>query len=161
MKLIVLALFMGVAIFALVALLAPVQLSPGTPAGTPSSAPPGSSSTGGPAFLRYVCIAMVIGAIPMSLIARVVILGHADAVDHEGEPDPEVLLQHYYASSIVGCAMLEGSALFAVVIFLLSRDPIYLGLAAVPTAVMLAVFLPTDDRWDRLVRAVRDRHQRP
>ena len=69
----------------------------------------------------------------------------------DGASDPNVL-QRFTAGTIMSCAIMEGIALFAVVVFLMSGSPIDLVAAAVPLAIMGVGFFPTRGRWEAFAR---------
>jgi len=61
-------------------------------------------------------------------------------------PEQMALTRH-----IVGCALCEGAALFAVVAILLTRSPYAIAIAAICFYALLTLY-PSLERWNRLAR---------
>ena len=133
-QIIVGALIAGLAVFVAVAALAPAQVA------APNLGP-----------VRQVATMVVVVSIPTAIVLRHLILRRAIGAD--STVDESARLMQFQTATIVGCALLEGPALFAAVIFLLGRDPADLWLAAIPVVVMAFGFFPTAGRWDKFMRA--------
>lgn len=73
-----------------------------------------------------------------------------DPGDHEEDAE---LVRRYVTATIVGCALLEGAALFGAVIYLISADPMSLLIVGLPLLTMAIAFFPTDGRWRRFTTA--------
>jgi hypothetical protein len=137
LQLIVVALFMGVVIFAVIATFAQQGRTP-QPSGQ----------------LRMVGVGMVAMMVPMALIARHVLSRAKSGLPEDpAETAPDALLQRYFVITILGAALLEGPALFAVVIYLQTQDPVDLLIGAVPTVLIPLACYPTSGRWWRYVRS--------
>ena len=90
--------------------------------------------------LRLALVVLGASAIPMAFVMHRVQLRHA--------PEDELArIARFSAATIIACALLEGVALFALVLFLLGRRPLDLIGAAVPVLLMVLAFFPTDARW--------------
>ncbi len=92
----------------------------------------------------------------ISLVVRLVLLGGATGPDRNpyattepSEPLDPAATGRFTALTIMGCALLEGAALLAVVVYLINGNPIDLVAAGVPLLLMLLAFFPTEDRWRR------------
>ncbi|MHC4949116.1 MAG: hypothetical protein ACYTG1_12810 [Planctomycetota bacterium] len=145
LQIIVGALVLGVVSFAAVALVV-----------KPAGAPPADLG-----MLRMVCLLMLVTMVPASLIARHLMLRRNEpradnpfaAVDAGPDPqaDAQACAARFQQATIVGCALLESVSLFALILFLLGRDPVDLVLAGVPVLLMVTAFFPTERRWRRFV----------
>jgi hypothetical protein len=131
LQLIVTALVMGVAIFAVVATVV---------------APPAGSTPPPTDMLRMVAVVLLVTTLPMSFVMRQVILRGTAGRD----PGPEAVFKRFFTATIVACALLEASSLFCLVTYLVSRDAIDLLLGAVPLVVIVAAVSPTVGRWNRV-----------
>ncbi|MHC5004758.1 MAG: hypothetical protein ACYTJ0_16725 [Planctomycetota bacterium] len=142
LQLLVSSLIMGVAMLAVVAILLPSATTIG------SRAPA--------ATLRIACVAVLMAAIPLSLVLRHGMLRSAGRGRGDG-PDPrgEAIFPLFFTGTLIGCGLLEGAALFAVVVHLMTRDPVDLAIAAVPLLIMAIALFPTEGRWRRFVASVR------
>lgn len=140
LRIIVSCLVLGVSLFAIVSIVVPATSGGGLPLST----------------LRGVAALLLAVNIVGALLVR-------RGLAHGCAPDTsdELLMSRFFVATLIGSALLEGAALFAVVIHLLGRNPLDLLIAAVAVLLILAVFFPTDGRWRRFVQSVRRRDAFP
>jgi len=140
LQIIVLALAGGVGVFAIIAsIMQPT-----------STVQPGQVN-----MLRIVCLVLLAVMAPFGLAFRTM----STASPHAAEPDDRAIMSRFFMSTIIGCATLEGPALFAAVIYLISRNPIDLLIAGIPLAMMIVLFFPTSMRFEDYRRNVRERQR--
>lgn len=139
LQIIIAALIAGVAIFAIIVLA--------------MKQPP--SSTFDP-VLR-VALVIITAVMTISAVAIPAIIRRAASRSDGADISEDQLFGRFFVLTIMRAAMLEGAALFGIVIFLLSADPIDLAIAAVPLILMILLAYPSRGRWESLLDNVRYR----
>lgn len=141
LQLIVVALIMGVLMFAGVAVFLTFQQGPQVPLAP--GAPPKM------VLIAYLAVgfAMLVTVVRFVVPGIVLNAGVKQAANNQGvdQLTPVDLLPSYIASTIVACALLEGAALFNVVALIIDSQVWSLGIVGV-LLVLMAVNFPTVDR---------------
>ena len=140
LKMIAIALVMGVATFGtIVALMSPMTGAP--------------AESGLLDMLRLVCLGLFIPGVVVPIVYHKATISKLRAL--EFSPDEESLAKAFTMTTIIGLAMMEGPALLACVIALLSHNPLDLLLGLPPLLLMLWRF-PSESRWRSFVEHVRE-----
>lgn len=152
LQIIAVALVMGVLLFgAVVAVMPP---SPGGGGG-------GGAGTAGTGLdlqmMRLICLALAASGVVGGLVIKQAMMRRpaSPPLDSDmGMPGASgPAFQRFFGATIVGHALLEGPALFAIVIYLLGRDPIDLAIAGGCVVLMAMLHFPTAGRAIRPLRS--------
>ncbi len=140
LRIIVSSLVIGICAMAIVAIVAPVA----------ASTPPATL-----AVLRGICVLVLVGGGLGALLLRHAMLAQA-ARESAADTRDERLAMQFYTSTLISCAIVEGAGLLAIVIYMLSRNPLDLFIAGVAVLLILGVFFPTEGRWRRFTGFARE-----
>lgn len=108
-----------------------IALVPPSPAGSDASA------------LKPAALALAIAAVPVWILVRMLIRRQAAArarAESAAEAQWQFLIGRYGAICVLGAALLEGAAIFAIIVYALSREPEMLAAAVAPAVAILFMF---------------------
>jgi len=100
-------------------------------------------------MMRLICGAIFVSGLIAGVMVRQI--STKKLMTMEPRPDDAIRMNYFFVATLVAMATLEGAALFACVLVLLSGQASELALAAPPLLVMLWNF-PTESRWRRFAR---------